>query len=67
MELSRPEEIVEQIYENLNRLEYVLEGPQAKSNKQPTKLRDISKANQNGDNAVFTGIPALQPLALLYR
>ncbi len=55
MELSRPEEIVEQIYENLNRLEYVLEGPQAEV-KQATlaKLREIYlRAKQNGDERLY--------------
>jgi hypothetical protein len=55
MEMPRPDEIVEQIYENLNRLECVLEGPQAEV-KQATlaKLREIYlRAKQQGNERLY--------------
>jgi len=55
MEMSKPEELVDQIYESLNRLECALDGPQAEV-KQATlaKLREIYlRARQQGDERLY--------------
>ena len=55
MEMPKPDEIVEQIYENLNRLEYALDGSRAEV-KQATlaKLREIYlRAKQQGNERLY--------------
>ena len=55
MEISRPDEIVEQIYDNLNRLEFALDGTRAEV-KQATlaKLREVYlRAKQQGNERLY--------------